>query len=338
MDDVRHLKMLASLNRAAFDNLELVDGPVFVVGHKSPDSDTVCSAVGYACLLRMLGFDAQAVVAGAPNRETAYILRSAGLATPPLLSDPSGKNVVLVDHSDYSQALEGMEDAHVIGVIDHHNAGTVRTKGQVLYEARPFGSTATLVWSAYLGLGIEPDVSIATTLLGGLLSDTKGLTSGTTTSADRMAHDELARIAGIADVKDWYQGMYQARISHEGMRDDEIFLQDYKEYEEAGTTFGVGSIEVYDEHEATDLASRMAAHLRAARSAMRPDFLLASIFASREGASFTFVVPDGAVAHDLVERALGEQATFDGTSFVLRPHASRKQFLVPRLRSALAQA
>lgn len=338
MDAERRLELLATLNRAAFDGLTLVEGPVFVIGHKSPDSDTVCSAIAYAALLRELGFDAHGVVAGPLNRESAYILDAAGVAAPSRLDDARGKNVVLVDHDEYSQAVDGMQGAHVVAVADHHNDGSVYTQGPLVYDARPFGSTATIVWEKYLSLGVALDASIATVLLGGVLSDTKGLTSGTTTPADLLACDELSRLAGIDDVTSWYQSLYQARISHEGMSDEEILALDYKEYEEAGTTFGVSSIEVYDEDEAIALARRMAAHLAAAKETSRMDFALASIFASRDGASFTYVVPDGVATQAVVQKAFGAEATFDGTSFVLRPHASRKQVLVPRLRAALAQA
>ena len=126
-------------NRAELQYLEGMDETIYVTGHKSPDSDSVCSAILYAHLLRELGFDAEPVVLGAINNETRFILEAAGVEEPPLLEDASGKTMVLVDHSDYLQSADGLEDAKVITVIDHHGIGTVTTSNQVIYDARQIG-------------------------------------------------------------------------------------------------------------------------------------------------------------------------------------------------------
>ena len=111
------------LNRAELENISLEDGPIYVIGHKSPASDTVCSAIAYASLLRELGYDAQAAVQGPVNQETAYILEKAGFEVPPLLEETAGKNIVLVDHSEYAQSADDLKDANIISIIDHHGVG-----------------------------------------------------------------------------------------------------------------------------------------------------------------------------------------------------------------------
>ena len=143
---IKERDALRALNRSSIERLSTEDGPIYVIGHRSPDSDTVCSAIAYARLLGMLGFKAEARITGDVNRETVFILNEAGADLPPVLEDASGENIFLVDHSEYAQAAEGMEDAHIVGILDHHGVGSVSTGQQLVYEARPIGATATIIW------------------------------------------------------------------------------------------------------------------------------------------------------------------------------------------------
>ena len=90
---------LCELNRQSIANMKIEESPVCVIGHCSPDSDTVCSAIAYARMLTMLGYPAEAAISAPVNRETAYILKTAGVEAPPVLEDASGKSIFLVDHS-----------------------------------------------------------------------------------------------------------------------------------------------------------------------------------------------------------------------------------------------
>ncbi|MBR2698313.1 MAG: DHH family phosphoesterase [Clostridia bacterium] len=105
------------LNRSDLEGLGEIDGPIYVTGHKSPDSDTVGSAIACAALLRQLGYDAHPVVLGELNNETKFILESAGMEAPERLEDASGCNMILVDHSEYTQSAEGLRDARIISII-----------------------------------------------------------------------------------------------------------------------------------------------------------------------------------------------------------------------------
>lgn len=158
-----------------------IKGTIYITGHKSPDSDTVGSSIAYADLLRQLGYDAKAVVLDNINKESEYILNKAGMDVPEILDDASGKNMVLVDHSEYTQSVNGLENATIISIIDHHNDGAVTTGNQIIYDARPLGSTATIIWLRYRNYGLEPDKQIAAVMLGAILSDTDNLISVSTT-------------------------------------------------------------------------------------------------------------------------------------------------------------
>ena len=120
------------LSRSDLDGLGEIEGTIYVTGHKSPDSDTVGSSIAYAELLKQSGYDAKAVVAEKVNRETEYILKTAGLNAPEILKDASGYNIVLVDHSEYTQSVNGLENANILSIIDHHNDGAVTTGNQII--------------------------------------------------------------------------------------------------------------------------------------------------------------------------------------------------------------
>lgn len=190
------------LNRSEFDGLGEIEGKIYVTGHKNPDSDTVCSAIAYAELLRKMGYDAAAVVPGDLNDETKNILERAGVKAPERLDNAAGCNMVLVDHSDYEQAADGMQDAHIIAVIDHHGAGSVRTANPLIYDAEPFGSTATIVWMRYRDYGLVPEKDTALIMIEAILSDTGKLTNDSTTTTDREAVKDLADLADISDLND----------------------------------------------------------------------------------------------------------------------------------------
>ena len=163
------------LNRSDMETIELIDGPVYVFGHQSPDADTVCSAIAYAELLRDLGYDAQPAVLGPVNNETKYIHEQAEAEEPQVLEDASGLNVVLVDHDEYAKSAEGLKDAHIVSIIDHHGEGNITTSNQLVYDARPLGSTATIILIRYYNYGFEPTPQTAKLMLGALLSDTSNL-------------------------------------------------------------------------------------------------------------------------------------------------------------------
>lgn len=331
----REQELNVILNRSDMEGMGEINGTIYVSGHKKPDSDTVGSSIGYAALLRSLGYDAQAVVFGPVNNETKFILHEAGLETPPLLEDASGCNMVLMDHGDYEQSADGMKDAFIVSIIDHHSDGTVNTGNQLVYDARPLGSTATIVWIRYRNYGITPEKAVAHVLLGSVLSDTSNLKTQTTTNADREAVKALSEMAGVTDVDAFYQGMYKALVSHEGMTDEEIFFSDYKEYKAGNFNYSIGCINVYEEQEANELAGKMKALMPETLKSTGMDMTFTQIGILREDKSITYLIPSDETAAEVLEQAYGDVATFDGTSYILSPGISRKKDLVPAITNIL---
>ena len=336
-NDAEETEWLHAMNRASIANMSIGDGPVYVIGHRSPDSDTVCSAIAYARMLTMLGYPAEAAVTEPVNRETEYILKTAGVEAPPLMVDAAGKSIFLIDHSEYAQALEGMEDAHIVGVIDHHGIGNVTTGHQVVYEAKPIGAAATLICLDYLNCGLEIDKATATLLLGAILSDTANQTTSSVTETDRQAVTKLAGLAEITDVYGFYWNLHSEALSYAGMSNEEILFSDYKEYEVSGVRIGIGLISVIDEDHARAMAERIKEALPDGITSKGVELLYAEIGIREGTVKVDYIVSCDGKSRDVFEAAFPKCDEYDGTSYIFRNGGlGRKSKLVPGLTEYLS--
>ena len=154
---------------------------VFIVGHKNPDNDSIAAAVSYAYLKNALEAkkaepEAEYVSCclGPLPQESATILEQVGLPAPKLIEKVGeGDKVILVDHNESTQMVDGIADAEIVEVVDHHRiAGDVVTGNPILYLNIPVGSTATIVTKLYEQLGVEVTPAIATVLLSAIMTDT----------------------------------------------------------------------------------------------------------------------------------------------------------------------
>ncbi len=327
---------LQMLNRSSIENMVAEDGIIYVIGHKSPDSDTVCSAIAYARLLNLLGHEAKPVITEPLNNETSFILKEAGVEVPEILHDASGENIFLVDHSEYAQAAEGLADAHVVGVLDHHGIGSVTTGNQVVYEGRPIGSTATIVWLDYLNYGLDIDEKTAFLIVGAVLSDTDDLSGSTTTEADREAVRVLSETAGITDADAFYRQLHAEKLSYEGMSDEEILFSDYKEYEASGMRFGIGLVSAIDEDAARHLSQRMKEALPEGYRTRNVDLMFAAVTIRENGEKIDYVVPCDEQSESVLKNAFPDYDEYDGAAYIFRKGLGRKTKLVPGLTDYLS--
>lgn len=304
------------------------DEVTWVIGHKSPDADTVGSAIACAWLLRQLGVNAKPAVTAQVNRETRYALDFFGMEQPEILTEAAGGRFVLVDHSEYSQALDGMKDARVAGIVDHHGIGDVRNTQRIAVISLPTGAAASVVYMLYLECGVEIPREMARALLMGILSDTKGMTSSVT-RLDREALDALKPLAGIDDTAALYEGMRKAKTSFDGMTAAEIFRSDYKEYTAGEITFGIGSVFTETEESLRELAEMIGAELPALAASGGPELLFCLISTDET----TWMIWHGEGAEEAVRKTF---PAYDGSGrMIFVPKASRKENIVPPLTAAL---
>ena len=152
------------------------------------------------------------------------------------------KRVILVDHNQRSQAVDGLDEAELLGVLDHHNLGDLHTAEPVLFVLEPVGCTATIVYELYQRAGLTPDRPIAGLLLAAIISDTLLLTSPTTTARDRAAVAALGPLAGL-DPAAFAQELFRARSDFSATTPREIIQSNLKSYEFGGARLAVGQAE-----------------------------------------------------------------------------------------------
>ena len=156
------------------------------------------------------------------------------------------KQLILVDHNERAQAPDGIDNAEILEIIDHHRIGSLETMAPVFFRNQPLGCTATIIYQFYREAGIEIEPKIAGLLLAAIVSDTLMYRSPTCTAIDRAAAEDLAAIAGI-DVKDFAKQMFNAGSDLKTKTPEEIFYQDFKKFNIDETEFGVGQISSMNE-------------------------------------------------------------------------------------------
>lgn len=155
------------------------------------------------------------------------------------------KKVIQVDHNERGQSIDGIEEAEILEIVDHHRVADIQTIGPVMFRAEPVGCTATIVAKCYKESGVEIPQDMAGLMLGAIISDTLLFKSPTCTPTDTKMAKELASIAGV-DIKEFGMEMFKAGTSLVGKTVDEIFNQDYKKFTFGDLSVGVAQVNTMD--------------------------------------------------------------------------------------------
>ncbi len=208
---------------------------ILIFGHKNPDTDTICSAIVKEILIEKKGnSNVKAVRLGNINKETQYVLDYAKIEAPELLdSVEEGQEVILVDHNEFSQSVDGIEKAKILEVVDHHRICNFETAEPLFYTARPFGCTSTILYKQFKCSNVEIDKKEALLMASAIISDTLLLKSPTTTQHDKKALEELANIAEI-DVNEYGLDMLKAGTDLDDFTEEELVNLDAKKFEKDG--------------------------------------------------------------------------------------------------------
>ena len=220
---------------------------LFVFGHKSPDTDSVCSAISLAYLKNKLGVDAKAYALEEPRKEAKFVLDYFKVELPEVL-DPTkikGQDVVLVDHNEIAQTADGIEEANIVEIVDHHKIGNLSTDIPISVRIMPVGCTCTIVYNLFKENNVDVPYEIAGLLISAILSDTLIFRSPTTTELDKQAVYELAEIAKV-DYEAYGMEMFKAGTSLDGFSIEEIVNMDFKEFNMSGKRVGIGQVMTLD--------------------------------------------------------------------------------------------
>ena len=249
-----------------------------------------------------------------------------------------GKSIILVDHNEKSQAVEGMESADIREIIDHHRLGTVETMSPVFFRNQPLGCTATIIYQMYQENHIEIDKTTAGLLCSAIISDTLLFRSPTCTPIDKAAGLALAQIAGL-DIEKYAIDMFSAGSNLKGKSGGDIFYQDFKRFTVGNSVFGIGQITSLNAVELKDLRTRMSAYTEKEREQHEIDmmfFMLTNILTES-----TDLICTGQGAEQLIANAFHvkdeDMENVSGqTGIVKLPGVvSRKKQLAPQIMMAL---
>ena len=305
--------------------------PAYAVGHKIPDSDSICSAIALSYLKTTIGEETVPARLGELSPETLFILDKFGFEQPELKTSYAGESLYVVDHSDRVQGPDDIDEATILGIIDHHKLGDITTSTPLECWIRPVGCTNTIIKMMYDFHGVEIPKNIAGAMMCAILSDTVIFKSPTCTTADIKCVEALAEIAGIEDPKALGMEMFKVKSAVEGTPVRDLVLRDFKDFDMNGKKVGIGQLEVID----LAIFDAMKADLQADIAALKAEgerhsvmLLLTDIM--KEGSEILVVSDDEA----LTEKAYGSAST-DGKVWI-DGIMSRKKQVVPPLQEYLA--
>lgn len=246
--------------------------------------------------------------------------------------DVSKKKVILVDHNEKSQAVDGIEEAEIVEIIDHHRLGNIETMGPVFFRNQPVGCTATIICQMYEEAGVKPDRTIAGLLCCAIISDTLLFRSPTCTALDERTAKKLAKIADI-NLEEMAKEMFNAGSSLKGKTPEEICFQDFKQFTVNDAVFGVGQINSMSREELAEIKGILAEHLPKVlkeHNLQMIYFMLTDILDES-----TELMCCGAGAKEYVTDAF--DLPEDSEKIVLKGVVSRKKQLIPALVGVLQQ-
>lgn len=216
---------------------------ILIFGHKNPDTDTICSSIVKEKLNKKMGQDnCKAVRLGNINKETEFILNYLGIEAPELIEKvEEGQKVIMVDHNEFGQSVDGIENAKIIEVVDHHCIGNFRTSDPLYYTARPYGCTSTILFKEYKENKLEISKAEAVLMASAIISDTLLLKSPTTTKYDIDALEELGKIAEI-NIEEYGLEMLKAGTDLGDFTAEQLVNLDAKSVEKNENKFVIAQV------------------------------------------------------------------------------------------------
>ena len=240
------------------------------------------------------------------------------------------RRIILVDHNEATQAVEGFDQAEILEIIDHHRIGSLETSGPVYFRNQPVGCTATIVTQMYDENGVEIPPQTAGLLLAAILSDTLMFRSPTCTPVDEASARRLAKIAGV-DINEFANEMFEAGEKLDGKTAEEVFLQDFKVFMCSDIRFGVAQGSYMTRKNLLAAEALLQPYLEEARNKQNVEdiYMLLTDVPKEE----SVVISNGRYASEVLADGFETQPAEDG-SFTLPGVVSRKKQFIPALMTA----
>lgn len=262
------------------------------------------------------------------DKEENYV----GMISRRNLINAKKKQLILVDHNEESQAVNGIEFADIMEIIDHHRLGSLETMGPVFFRNEPVGCTATILYRIYKENGVEITKEIAGLLCSAIISDTLMYRSPTCTAVDRAAAERLAEIAGI-NVEEYAREMFAAGSDLRNKTANEVFYQDFKKFTVGETSFGVGQINSMNSDELLALKEKLIPFMENVDAGVDAVFFMLTDIMNESTEMLFF----GKRAKQMIEEAffVRTEDIKDEHSCILRHVVSRKKQVVPAIVGSL---
>ncbi len=248
------------------------------------------------------------------------------------LLDMQKKQLILVDHNEKMQAVDGIEQADILEIIDHHRLGSLETLSPIFFRNQPLGCTATIVYQMYQEKGVAIDAQIAGLLCSAILSDTLMFRSPTCTPVDKAAAEALAKIAQV-EMEELATAMFEAGSDFNSKTPEEIFYQDFKVFDAEDIQFGVAQVSAVSRKQLNSIKPQLQGFTRKvlAEKGLKMVFVMLTDIFEEE----TELIYAGSTAKSVVEQAFGVEEENGG--FLLKNVVSRKKQLIPRMMQAMQE-
>lgn len=306
-----------------------------VFGHKTPDTDSVCSAIVFSWYMTEIkNTPATPFIPGNPNKETAFAIKKLGISTPEKIEVVNeGDKVAIVDTTNPDELIDGVENAEVIEIVDHHKLGGLKTSSPLNTTIRPVGCTSTVIYEILNAKNVtDIPKNIASLMITAIISDTLNLTGPTTTAEDKAAVSELNKVANL-DLDSYAGELFTAKSDLTGMSARDILMADAKELDLAGKKILIGVHETTTVENAISMKSEILSEMNSVKAEKKYNGIFFFVVDILNAYAEAILVSE--YEKQVIEKAFSVTANKTGDQATLPSIVSRKKQIIPALEKAL---
>ncbi len=309
-----------------------------IIGHKNPDTDTICSSIAYQDFLNQRGIEAKAYALGHLNNETRFIFNKFGVEEPEHIQElPKGSEIILIDHNEEVHSIENLKDLDIVEIIDHHRV-KIETDKPISIYVEPLGSSCSIIAKKFFEIVTpngNPDATfptlskaIASLLISGIISDTLFFRSPTTTDVDKELAKKLNEVAQIEDLEKFSLDMFNAKSDLGDISMADLIKLDYKVYDFGKDTYGFGVMETTNKDFGLNKKEKLKEKLKEIKKDDNLKGVFFSIIDILNEESYTLASGDEET--ELFTKSFNSENN-DGVLFV-KGLISRKKQIVPKIQ------